>query len=181
MHLHARSAFVAGLIGITGLTMPATSASAQGGDPPVTPPVPVVAVSSGSTLLGVYTDLQATRGEAVFQKSCLECHVPSDYQGDAFKSKFVGGTAFDMFESIRIAMPQSDPGSLPRQQYADLLAYFFKINALPAGTSEIGIEPDALKSIKVEAKDTLAVRAGRMGRPAKTPRNGIHHGSPHIR
>lgn len=173
MHMRAATATrvsVAGLIGIAGLAMFTPTASAQGGDPP--------AVSSGSTLAGVYTDVQATRGEAVFNKSCIDCHVPSDYQGDAFKSKYVGGTAFDMFEAIRSAMPQSDPGSLPRQQYADLLAYFFKINALPAGTSEIGTEPEALKAIKVEVKDTLAVLNGKA---ITTPRNGFHHGSPHIR
>lgn len=131
-----------------------------------------------STRTGVFTDVQATRGEGVFQKSCAECHVASDYQGDAFKSKFVGGSAFDMFELIRTSMPQSDPGSLPRQQYADLLAYFFKLNALPAGKNELSTESDSLKAIKVEAKDSTGVRSSHS---IKTPRNGLHHGSPYIR
>lgn len=142
----------------------ASVASAQGGAPPP--------AAGSSTLAGVYTDVQADRGEAVFKKSCLECHVASDYQGDAFKSKFVGGTVFDMFEEIRTSMPQSDPGSLPKQQYADLLAYLFKLNGLPTGKDEIGIEADGLKKIKVEAKPQLS---------HTTLQHGIRHGSPHIR
>lgn len=125
-----------------------------------------------STVAGVYTEVQATRGEAVFQKSCSECHVPADYQGDPFKSKFVGGSAFDMFEEIRTSMPQSDPGSLPKQQYADLLAYFFKLNGLPTGKDELGFASDSLKAIKVEAKPSLL---------HTTLQHGIRHGSPHIR
>ena len=139
-------------------------ASAQGGDPP--------AAAAPSTLAGVYTDAQADRGEGVFKKSCLECHVPADYQGDAFKSKFVGGSVFDMFEDIRTSMPQSDPGSLPKQQYADLLAYLFKLNGLPSGKAELGIEPDSLKKIKVEAKAPFL---------HTQLTHGIRHGSPHLR
>ena len=148
------------------LAATASVASAQGGDP--TPPAP----AGASTLAGVYSEVQADRGEGVFKKSCLECHVPSDYQGDAFKSKFVGGTVFDMFEEIRTSMPQSDPGSLPKQQYADLVAYLFKLNGLPAGKDELGIEADALKKIKVEAKPPLS---------HSTLRHEIRHGSPHVR
>ena len=149
----------------------ASSAAAQGGAPPGSSAAP----AAGSTLAGVYTEVQAGRGESVFKASCLECHVPSDYEGDAFKAKFVGGTAFDMFEQIRTSMPQSDPGSLSRQQYADLVAYLFQLNALPAGKNELATEADALKAIKVEAKNPQASQA------TKSTRMGLRHGPPHIR
>ena len=147
------------------------TASAQGGAQSGSPAAP----AAGSTLAGVYTDVQAGRGETVFRASCLECHVPSDYQGDAFKAKFVGGTAFDMFEQIRTSMPQSNPGSLSRQQYADLIAYLFQLNALPAGKNELGTEADALKAIKVESKDPQAHHA------TNSIRTGHRYGPPHIR
>jgi mono/diheme cytochrome c family protein len=159
MHLRAAFALIVGFAG---------TAHAQGGDPPA-------AAAGGSTLAGVYTDVQAGRGEAVFRQSCLSCHVPTDYQGDAFKSKFVGGTAFDMFEQIRTSMPQSDPGGLPRQQYADILAYLFKLNELPAGRAEVSTDAASLKAIKVEVRNPSAFRHFR------TTFGGIHHGSPHIR
>ena len=151
------------------VTGSSTIAAAQGGDPPVGAP--------SSTKAGVYTDAQADRGEGVFKKSCIECHVASDYQDDAFRSKFVGGSVFDMFEQIRTSMPQSDPGSLPKQEYADLRAYFFKLNGLPSGKSEVGTDPAALKAIKVEAKDP----SFRITTLHTTLQHGIRHGSPHIR
>ena len=125
-----------------------------------------------TTTAGVYTAEQATRGETVFKAKCLECHVPTEYTGDAFNSKFVGGTTFDMFELIRSSMPQNDPGSLSKEQYTDLVAYVFSLNALPVGKSELSIDKDAQKAIKIEAKPPLN---------HTITRSRIHHGSPHIR
>jgi mono/diheme cytochrome c family protein len=100
----------------------------------------------------VYTDAQATRGEGTFNATCLSCHVPSDYTGDSFQSKFVGGTVFDMFDDIRQSMPQDNPGSLTNEQYTDLVAYLFKLNGLPTRDRELPAVIDSLKAIKVEAK-----------------------------
>ena len=47
-------------------------------------------------------------------------------------------------------MPDDDPGSLPREQYADLIAYILATNKYPAGNKEIGIDIAALKLIKIE-------------------------------
>lgn len=105
-----------------------------------------------STLAGVFSEAQATRGEAVYKATCIECHVPTDYQGEAFKSKFVGGTVFDMWDLIRSSMPQNNPGSLPDDQYTDVVAYLFKLNDLPSGAKDMPSQKDSLKAIKVEAK-----------------------------
>lgn len=140
-------------------------ASAQGTGPPVpvTPPpagstsvaapaAPAAPATGGlSTVAGVYSAAQAARGETVFNNSCLSCHVPTDYQGDAFQSKFVGGTAFDMYETIRSSMPQDNPGSLTSAQYTDLVAYLFKLNGLPTRDKDLPAVVDSLKAIKVEA------------------------------
>lgn len=140
---------------------------------------PTTPASGGlTTLAGVYSDKQAERGEAVYKASCLECHVPSDYTGDAFTAKFVGGTAFDMFEGIRSSMPQNNPGSLSNQQYADLVAYLFKLNGLPARETEMSIEKDSLKAIKVEAKPPT-LRSVLLHRTSHGAT--IYHGPSHIR
>lgn len=143
------------------------------------PPSP--AGSAGSTLAGVYSSTQAERGEAVYKASCLECHVPSDYTGDAFTAKFVGGTAYDMFEAIRSSMPQNNPGSLSNQQYTDLVAYLFKLNGLPTREMEMSIDKDSLKAIKVEAKPPAlgSVRTPRTQRTTHGVR--IANGPSHIR
>lgn len=105
-----------------------------------------------STVEGVYSDAQARRGQATFNATCLSCHVPEDYTGDAFQSKFVGGTVFDMYENIRTSMPQDNPGSLTNQQYTDLVAYLFKLNGLPTRGTDLPAVTDSMKAIKVEAK-----------------------------
>ncbi len=108
----------------------------------------------------------------MFKKSCLECHVPDDYIGDAFKSKFVGGTVYDMWEQIRSSMPQADPGSLTKEQYTDLVAYLFQLNALPTRDADMPAVVDSLKAIKVEAKPPSV---------HSTHGKRIRHGSSHIR
>jgi mono/diheme cytochrome c family protein len=105
-----------------------------------------------STKDGVYSEAQAARGETVYKASCLECHVPADYTDEAFKSKFVGGSAFDMYDLIKSSMPQNNPGSLSNTQYADVVAYLFKLNGLPTGKDDLPVAADSLKAIKVEAK-----------------------------
>ena len=58
----------------------------------------------------------------------------------------------DLFERIRISMPQNAPGSLSGQQNADILAFMLQQNKFPAGTTEMGIQGMMLKAIKFEAK-----------------------------
>ena len=107
-----------------------------------------------STLSDVYTEKQAARGEVTFRNVCLNCHAVSDYTGEVFKTKWVGGTAFDLFEIIRSSMPEHEPGSLSRQQYADLVAYLFKLNDLPAGKTELATDKAGLQAVKIAVKDS---------------------------
>ena len=61
-------------------------------------------------------------------------------------------TLNDLFERTRISMPGDQPGSLDRQQVADVLALVLAKNAFPAGQSELPITADALNAIKIFAK-----------------------------
>ena len=48
-------------------------------------------------------------------------------------------------------MPADDPGSLKKEQTADIVAYILATNKLPAGKTELGNENEALKQIKIVA------------------------------
>ncbi|MDA1080701.1 MAG: cytochrome c [Gemmatimonadetes bacterium] len=178
--LVAFQAFAACASGAVSGGPPAAPAVAPAAAPAATPPpaAAVVAmpmpVASGpvTTLSGVYSARQATRGEAVFRSSCLECHVPTDYTDDAFASRFVGGTAYDMYEQIRSSMPQENPGSLTNAQYTDLVAYLFQLNRLPTRAIDMPAVVDSLKAIKVEARPPFQ----HLTQGARK-----HHGSSHIR
>ena len=77
-----------------------------------------------STATGAFTPEQATRGERAFISECGGCHTPDQFVGE-FLMAWNGKTASDLLEMIREKMPQDRPASLPRQQYADILAYLF--------------------------------------------------------
>jgi hypothetical protein len=47
-------------------------------------------------------------------------------------------------------MPEDNPGSLERQQYIDVLAYIFSLNAYPAGANDLPGDDDGLKKIKID-------------------------------
>jgi S-disulfanyl-L-cysteine oxidoreductase SoxD len=101
---------------------------------------------------GAYTEAQARRGEGVFRKVCGECHETTEYVGPAFQKVWTGQTAFDLFELIRTTMPNDNPGRLKRQEYVDIVAYFFSLNAYPAGKSALPNTDDGLRQVKIEAR-----------------------------
>ena len=98
---------------------------------------------------GVFTDEQAERGNGVFSRVCVECHTRKDMAGADFRLNWNGRTVFDLFDRIRTTMPESAPGSMTREEYADVTAYFLKLNGLPTGS--IPLQSDStLKNFKLE-------------------------------
>lgn len=108
---------------------------------------------------GVYTEEQAKRGEPVYQKECGACHGDAltggesapPLSGGAFLANWNGLTLGDLFDRIRKTMPQSSPGKLTRQQYADVLALMLSVNKFPAGKTEVHKQSEMLKEIRFEA------------------------------
>ena len=72
--------------------------------------------------------------------------------GGEFMAGWDGLTVGDLFERIRISMPQNAPGSLSGQQNADILSFVFNANKFPSGQTELPKEAGILKTIKFETK-----------------------------
>lgn len=108
---------------------------------------------------GVYTDEQAKRGKTVYSAQCAQCHGEEMAGGDetppltgaAFFANWNGLSVNELFERIRVSMPANNPGHLTRQQNADALAYIFAFNKFPAGTSELPVQGEILKEIRIQA------------------------------
>lgn len=108
---------------------------------------------------GVYTEGQAKRGEALYHQECASCHgtaltggeAASPLTGAAFTANWDGLTVGDLFERMRVSMPQDKPGRLSRQQNADILAYMLSVNKFPVGNTELERETERLKQIRFEA------------------------------
>ena len=109
---------------------------------------------------GIYSEEQATRGKGLYAQECASCHggeltggeMAPPLAGGEFLAGWDGLTVGDLFERIRISMPQNAPGSLSGQQNADILAFMFSSNKFPAGTAEMPKEAGILKQIKLEVK-----------------------------
>jgi mono/diheme cytochrome c family protein len=108
--------------------------------------------SARSVWDGVYTEAQAARGEQVFGTSCARCHNVSDFAGSTFLLAWEASTALDLFRVLQMTMPEDNPGSLRRQDYADVVAYFFRANEFPAGEAELPADVDGLKLVRIEQK-----------------------------
>ena len=121
---------------------------------------------------GIYTEAQAARGSDGYGKYCAACHGASltgtgeapALQGAQFISDFNGETVGDVFDRIRTTMPQDNPASLTRDQYADILAFLLKANSFPAGAKELDRRSEYLKAIHFEATAPAGA-----ARPAPAP------------
>lgn len=108
---------------------------------------------------GAYTTEQARRGVSLYSQYCAHCHG-SDLSGVISSAPPLRGREFvsdwtdlrvrDLFERIRISMPQDAPGSLPRQQNADILAFLFQENGYPPGERELPTTDPLLWDIRIE-------------------------------
>ncbi|HXH06625.1 MAG TPA: cytochrome c [Vicinamibacterales bacterium] len=107
--------------------------------------------SRRSTRDGVYTLAQAERGEKLYAARCAACHQTAQLSGPVFMRTWNGQSADALFDLIRTTMPQENPGSLKPQQYADLLAYIFRMNGLPPGEEELKGASRALRQVIIEA------------------------------
>jgi cytochrome c len=141
--LRSLSCWLLGLAAATALT---ASARAQGG-------------ATRSVWAGVYTSEQATRGQPLYAQSCGACHGSSleggemapPLAGGPFNANWNGLTMGDLFERLRISMPQNSPGSLPRQAYVDILAFMLRTGDFPEGKAELPRETELLKQITFDA------------------------------
>jgi mono/diheme cytochrome c family protein len=110
---------------------------------------------------GVYTEEQATRGEALYADHCAQCHG-ANLQGNgeganaltgaAFKSTWNGVAMGVMFDRVRLSMPQDKPATMTRQEVADLLAFILRANKFPAGTSELVRQTEMLNAITFQSE-----------------------------
>jgi S-disulfanyl-L-cysteine oxidoreductase SoxD len=114
------------------------------------------AQESGKTVAdGVYSDLQATRGAAVYDGACGGCHrtdLAGGPNGPALKNErfarvFAGKDLKNLFTKIATTMPRGAAASLGENVYLDVVAHLLKENGFPAGSQEL--TADALDGIRV--------------------------------
>jgi S-disulfanyl-L-cysteine oxidoreductase SoxD len=111
---------------------------------------------------GVYTDIQASRGERQYGRACEHCHG-ADMAGDpvqeipalsldSFMTAWSGRNVKDLFDTVKRSMPKDKPGTLGTGAYVDVVAYLLQANRFPSGPRELPRAPEQLETITIERK-----------------------------
>jgi mono/diheme cytochrome c family protein len=120
------------------------------GDGEVAAPAEVAAPTTPTaTAPASFSDEQADRGRSVFRATCTECHYSSEFRDRQFRFKWRRRTVADLFEHISTSMPENSPGSLPDQQYVDVITYILRMNGFEPGMEELPADPDAMETISL--------------------------------
>ena len=106
---------------------------------------------------GVFSDAQATRGQALYTQRCAGCHGADltggaqapPLEGPAFRFKWRQEPLSALFIKIRYTMPPNaaDAAKLTAEQGADLVAHILKANLFPAGKADFAAADAATSSI----------------------------------
>ncbi|HKY20615.1 MAG TPA: cytochrome c [Vicinamibacterales bacterium] len=115
----------------------------------------VLAQENGKTVAdGVYSEAQATRGEASYGTSCSGCHLPDlggangpALRGERFARNFAGRDLKTLYTKIATTMPRGATASLSDAVYLDIVAYILRENGFPAAGGELTAE--VLSSVHV--------------------------------
>jgi len=119
----------------------------------------IVGLQTQTVWDGMYTDEQAARGEMLYQEWCASCHAPDLSGGDLapglaggeFVWNWSGLTVGQLFERLRISMPQENPSSVTRAQKVDILAFMLRANEFPVGEQELVGRSEILDQFMFEA------------------------------
>ena len=118
---------------------------------------------------GVFSPEQAARGEAQYIARCAACHGATlngtgeapGLNGGEFVSHYDQLTIADLFDRVRTTMPQNDPGSMSRDEYADVVAFLLKANGFPAGTAALDRRTEVMATIGIQSqKPTSGTQSG---------------------
>ncbi len=107
---------------------------------------------------GIFTEVQAKRGQAVYSGACGMCHgrrlngAPDDPDMRSTpplaRAKFLrdweGRSLATLFEYTRATMPEGNPGSLTDEEYVDVISYMLSVSRMPVGNDDLRPDPQSL-------------------------------------
>jgi len=149
-----RRAVFAGGIGAASLVVASGAAPALAAQP--------AAAATRYAWDGVFTDVQADRGEREYGRTCSHCHglalegdgareVPT-LVSDPFMRRWRGRTVQALFDMLVRSMPADDRGTLTPRATADLIAYLLRANGAPGGEMPLPPERDATAAVVIDER-----------------------------
>ena len=95
----------------------------------------------------VYSKAQAKVGEGLYKTHCLTCHDKKYFR--PVLKRWDGQQLGLFFTVMSASMPESNPGSLPDDQYVDILAYILSLSRYAAGDDDLDHADGALDKITI--------------------------------
>ena len=107
----------------------------------------------------IYTTSQASSGAGLYEAACADCHGPELEGGETapalagpdFRWAWNGLSVGDLFERIRISMPEGRPRSVTRVEKAAVLAFMLSENGFPSGNELLADKTDVLQAVRIDA------------------------------
>jgi len=96
---------------------------------------------------GVFTEEQVERGEELYKTHCLACHDNRYFR--PVLRRWEGQPLGVLYMVMITSMPESNPGALPLDEYADIMAYVLSLSRYDAGDAELPSTPEALNEITI--------------------------------
>jgi S-disulfanyl-L-cysteine oxidoreductase SoxD len=125
---------------------------------------------------GVYTDQQATRGQALYRARCASCHGDTlagrsgpPVAGSDFLASWDKGPLLDLANKIQRTMPKNEPPKLTPQETADVLAFILQAGKFPSGRAELVLDEAALKQVGFPATATTPAKQAENAGPSLPP------------
>lgn len=104
----------------------------------------------------LYTDTQADAGKQVFLSNCAVCHGPNlegrsgpTLKGPAFATPQAHFSVGDIFKIVSQNMPAPAPGTLPHDDYVNVMSFLLQQNGYPSGTTPLTFESAGKSRVKL--------------------------------
>jgi mono/diheme cytochrome c family protein/ABC-type amino acid transport substrate-binding protein len=111
-------------------------------------PAAYVTPGGSAGLPALFTAAQAKDGMQKYSDNCAQCHGDRlegvsgpALTGKLFASDKANLSVGDILTFIAVNMPATQPGSLPPDDYVQVMAYILQQNGYPAGTTALEFEP----------------------------------------
>jgi mono/diheme cytochrome c family protein len=103
-----------------------------------------------TTRSGIFSADQAAKGKDVYLGQCQSCHTAASLTAADFVANWNTKPLAELFTYLVENMPESEPGSLSKVQYSQVVAYILQLNNMPAGEIELAAEAESLQGITID-------------------------------
>lgn len=105
-----------------------------------------------------FTSAQSAAGKTAYNSNCAVCHgsnltngtMGTPLGGEYFRSAWFGRTVRAFYDRSHKTMPPAAPASLPKDVYANIVAYILELNGFKAGEAQLAPGSEALDKMVIK-------------------------------